>query len=166
MKVCMGKLIMLITELLLFRQRLCKRHFNPKALSPPQSQAMLFMLEDLVPSIHPYFTSSLWIYWFHEGFMMEILLLFLSHFPWHLFCITSRDYMVGLGPERADDAGLLRPGRAHCRLAPAGCSTQAMCLAGEAGDSLCLCEHFVPDWNVSDISSHILYSCQTSSKLS
>lgn len=46
---------------------------------------------------------------------------------------------------------------------PTGCLTLAMC---SADVSLRLCEHHVPDRNVSNISSNILYSWDTSSKLS
>lgn len=70
---------------------------------------------------------------------MEILLPLLSYFPWHLFCITSRDHTVGLGPEGPDDSGLPRPSRAHCRSAHMASNrlTLAMCSAVEAFLSVC-----------------------------
>lgn len=95
---------------LIQRQSLCKIHFNPEVLSSPHSQALLFYVWGFgsihaLPHRHGFtgFMKDLW--WKYS---------YLSYFPWHLFCITSRDHTVGLGPEGPDDSGLLRPGHAHC----------------------------------------------------
>lgn len=144
--------MMLLMQLLFFffliqSQSLFKRDFNPKVLSPPHSQAMLFYVCRFVPSIPYLISMDLLASWgICDGNVLTSPLFF---FPWHLFCVTSRGHTVGLGQREQMTQVLLvqavvivaRPAWLFNRLSDSG------------RDAVCLDEHRVPDSNLSIFSN-------------
>lgn len=116
----MRKLIVLIMQLLsfcflLFRDRVCGKDPLIQKCYLLKAKQCFFMFGDLAAFIPCLISmdlpASCRILWWKYSYLLCLI------FPWHLFCITSRDHTAGLGPEGPDDSGLPRPGRARCRSA-------------------------------------------------
>lgn len=140
---------------------MCKRHFNIKV---PYylliAKRCYFMFEDLVPSI-PYLISTLLASWrICDGNLTFPATCSVSRAVITRWDLAQRNQMTQVFLVQAVLTVAWRT-----RL-PIGCLTLAMCSAVEAGDAVCLFEHRVPASNVSDIFSNMLYSRDTSSKLS
>lgn len=151
---------MLSCLFLFLRQSLCKIHLNPEVLPSPHSQASLFYV-DLVPSMPYLIAMDLLASWrICDGNTLTSLI-----FPgtcsvsWAVITrwdLAQRDQMTQVFLVQV----------ARLTWLPTGCLTLAMCPTVEAGDLVCLYDNRVPDRNMSDNSSNILYSCNASSKLS